>query len=202
MLAAGALNNTGRAFHAAGFPLLIAIPLLQQADKGAFARAATTAYAGHSRLAKKVFGLTGGAVCWVRLGWESCKGYHWSYARHGGSPDPANPADYKACWRNAATAWREHHPNCGLIWNHLKFPDSSANRITVYYPGDDLVDVISIDPYDNGSFGYADTAQGFNELILGLRNGFPGWEPSTGRCQGVAGHQAVRRKPRQTLGRG
>ena len=181
------MNTTGRAFHAAGFPLLIAIPLLQQADRGAFARAATTAYAGHRRLATKVQGLTDGAPVWIRLGWEANKGYHWSYARHGGSPDPANPADYKTCWRNAAAAWREHCPNAHLVWNHLKFPISSANRITDYYPGDDAVDVVSIDPYDNGSFGHADTAQGFADAILGTRGGFPGFEPSTGRCQGLQG---------------
>ena len=192
MAAAGALNNVGRAFHAAGYTLALSIPLLQWADRGNFALGARTAVAahqaGHRQLAAKVAALVGGRRCYVRLGWEANRGYHWSYFRHDGAgPDPADKNDYRACWRNAALAWRAVCPSARFVWNHLKFADPRAEIITDYYPGDDAVDVLGIDPYDNGSWGYGDNAAGFASAILGHDGSFKGWDPATGRCRGLDG---------------
>ena len=189
------VNTLGRALVQAGYQVVFAIPLVRAGDKGNFARGAGTAgsaaladhRAGHAKIADRVRQITNGVPCYVRLGWEANKGYPWSYTKNGSSHDPADPATYRACWANTAAVWRDHCPAAALVWNHLKFPDGSANRITAYYPGDDAVDILGIDPYDNGSYGYATDKARFDKAILGINGTFPGWDPQTGRCQGLNG---------------
>ena len=193
--AAFPVNTLGRALVQAGYQVVFAIPLLRAGDKGNFARGAGTAgtaaladhHAGHAKIADRIHQVSNGAPCYVRLGWEANKGYPWSYTNNGSGHDPADPATYRACWANTAAVWRDHCPAATLVWNHLKFPDGSADRITAYYPGDDAVDVLGIDPYDNGSYGYATDKAGFDKAILGINGSFPGWHPQTGRCQGLNG---------------
>jgi hypothetical protein len=67
-----------------------------------------------------------------------------------------------------------------IVWNHLK---ASQTRIGKYYPGDDVIDIIGVDPYDNGQSlgsGFIDDDKAW-EKFLGA------YDPATGSVQGIAG---------------
>lgn len=87
----------------------------------------------------------------IRLGWEFNGDFMlWSAEK--------SPADYVAAFRRVVKVMREEAP-------HLKF-DWCANRgwskmnWTDAYPGDDDVDIISMDVYDNWNSGWDDILNG------------------------------------------
>jgi len=88
----------------------------------------------------------------VRLGWEGNGDYmYWSVT----DADLVN-ANWKACWRRCAQAIRSAAPSVLLEWTingHGSSTYGGHHPYDVYahpnvYPGDDVVDVIGIDSYD------------------------------------------------------
>ncbi|EFC84830.1 glycoside hydrolase family 26 protein [Parafrankia sp. EUN1f] len=75
----------------------------------------------------------------VRLGWEfNGKWFDW-YAG-------ANPTAYVKCFQNASSSIRSADPAARIDWNlNAHGPDYNAYDV---YPGNDYVDVIGIDSYD------------------------------------------------------
>jgi len=167
-----------------GIDPVLTVPLVTLADAGKFAFvAAGTIDAQHQAVADKIHGVVGSHRIYLRLGHEADEGYPWSYVNHDGAgqPDPAVPADYKAAWRRIASIYRATIPGARMVWNRLK--SGHDQPITAYYPGDDVVDIISVDVYDNGSGGYCDaaTAPGWLNLCYGSYNA------STGMAKGLKG---------------
>ncbi len=75
----------------------------------------------------------------VRLGWEFNGGWFaWRAS--------ANPTAYKQCFQNASSSIKETSPEVRIDWNlNAHGPDYDAFNV---YPGDQYVDVIGIDSYD------------------------------------------------------
>ncbi len=129
---AGCWKGAGRRQMALSVPMLVneGKPTLQQGAAGAFD--------GHFRdLAGLLVG-AGYPDCIIRIGWEfNGNWYAWS-AR----PDPAA---YAAYWRRIARAMR------GQPGAHFRFDWTAATTdgpTDAAYPGDDVVDVIGLDVYN------------------------------------------------------
>ena len=78
----------------------------------------------------------------VRLGWEF--NGRWMYWH------PRDTETWKQCFRRAATAIRSTSPQVRIDWNMAAYQDRLPNGGDVWdaYPGDDVVDIVSIDVYD------------------------------------------------------
>ena len=145
------------ALQQAGVLILLTVPLVTQHDAGKFGWVAGGAIdSQHEAVANKLKSLIGDGPIYLRLGHEADEGYPWSYTGHHGSgPDPANPAEYRAAWSRIAAIYKKTLPGAKLVWNVLK---NTRQKITDYYPGDEAVDIISIDVYDNGFGGFCNSA--------------------------------------------
>jgi hypothetical protein len=181
-LEAPALTANLAAFWQAGLVPILSIPLVTKADAGRFAYVAAGKIDRHHRaVARRLRQIMGSDRIYLRLGWEGDYGYPWSVSGHegAGQPDPAVPADYVGAWRRIARLYRDAVPGAVMVWNCVKRP-----RVpwADYYPGDDVVDIVSIDIYDNGNGGYF---TGDNAAWRKLGLGF--YDPTTGRLQGLRG---------------
>jgi hypothetical protein len=183
------------ALKKAGIIPLLTVPLVTKADAGKFAYVASGAIdKEHQAVADKIKSVVGNGTIYLRLGHEADSGFPWSYTNHDGDePDPADPADYKAAWARIARIYDQTLPGAKMVWNVLK---NTRLRVTDYYPGDDVVDVISIDVYDNGSGGYCDApdAKGWKRTCLGS------YEASTGISKGVEGILALAKSRGKKIG--
>ncbi len=181
-LQAPALTANLAAFKAAGLTNIFSIPLVKKADAGKFAYvAAGNIDAPHQAIATRLRQIMGSGRIYIRLGWESDHGYPWSISLHGGvgQPDPAIPADYIAAWRRIALIYKSKLPGAVMVWNTLKDPPINWAG---YYPGDDVVGLISIDLYDNGAGGFF-TSDNAAWKTFGLGS----YDAATGRVRGMKG---------------
>lgn len=163
----------------AGIEILLTVPLVTKADAGKFAMVASGGIdAKHQAVADKIKSLIGNGRIYLRLGHEADEGYPWSYTGNGAAN--AVPAEYKAAWSRIARIYKNTLPGAKMVWNVLK---NTRGKITDFYPGDDAVDILSIDIYDNGSGGYCNsaTSTGWVNFCKGDYN------PATGVSKGVNG---------------
>ncbi len=168
-----------RAFSEAGICPVLTVPLVTLQDFMKFGMVASGGIdAKHQAIANKIKEAIGDGVIYLRLGHEADEGYPWSYT----NPDvaPANPAEYKAAWGRISKIYKTTIPNARIVWNVLK---NTRLSVKDYYPGSDVVDVISIDPYDNGSGGFCDsaTSRGWVNMCYGS------YDPASGKSKGVNG---------------
>lgn len=78
----------------------------------------------------------------TRLAWEF-NGNWFQWSAH-------NPTEWKACWRKVVTAVRSTAPTAKFEWAmNAHGSQTSGGSAWNSYPGDDVVDVIGIDPYDH-----------------------------------------------------
>lgn len=103
--------------------------------------------------------------CYLRLAWEMNGGYQWQ-----GTKDAQHAADYRTAWQRMVTrirqaGWRGKTVFCTQVLQQLGTvgPD-------MCYPGDEYVDVIGPDWYDQGPPG--DPVARFNERRDGLYGGW------------------------------
>ncbi len=181
-LKAPALQTSLPALRSAGFTPILSIPLVNEADAGRFADVAAGSIDGHHQaIADRLRQIMEQDKIYLRLGWESDKGYPWSITAHkgAGQPDPANPEDYRNAWRRIAEIYRNTVPGAVMVWNMLKHPP--VNWAT-YYPGDDVVDILSIDLYDNGWGGSFDS-----DNKAWKRFGLGSYDAASGRVDGLQG---------------
>jgi Glycosyl hydrolase family 26 len=159
-----------------GMTVSLAIPLLTTADSGDFAKLARGDLDdAHRAVARRIQEIVGRHPIYLRLGWEATRGYPWSYSGLDGNADPD---EYKQAYRRIARIYKEEIPGAKVVWNHLK---KHTVPIVDYYPGDDAVDVIGIDPYDNcQGTGCVDSEREW-EKFLGS------YDPATGMAQGLQG---------------
>ena len=181
-LQAPALTANLAAFKTTSLTNIFSIPLVKKADAGKFAYvAAGNIDAPHQAIATRLRQIMGSGRIYIRLGWESDHGYPWSISLHGGvgQPDPAIPADYIAAWRRIALIYKSKLPGAVMVWNTLKDPPINWAG---YYPGDDVVGLISIDLYDNGAGGFF-TSDNAAWKTFGLGS----YDAATGRVRGMKG---------------
>jgi hypothetical protein len=179
----------------AGVRVLLTVPLVTKNHAGQFALVARGEIdAHHQAVANKIKSLMDNETIYLRLGHEADGGYPWSYTGHGGAgPNPANAAEYRAAWGRIASIYKRSMPDAIMVWNVLK---NTRQKIADYYPGDTVVDIISIDVYDNGFGGYCDsaTAPGWVKTGLGSFN------PQSGVSKGVAGLLAFAKLHHKKIG--
>jgi hypothetical protein len=126
---------------------VLSVPLLPESDRGNFAAVISGAHDADFRalgteLEKR--GLSSRAV--IRLGWEfNGDWFPWSAVK--------DPAGYRAAFRRAARAMRETAPGLKIEWCANR-GSSGGMRWTDAYPGDDAVDIISMDVYDQFNAGW------------------------------------------------
>lgn len=169
------------AFLSKGIYPVMTVPMVTKADAGKFSMVASGGIdAKHLAIAKKIASVTQGRPIYLRLGHEADEGYPWSYTGNDGAEDPANPATYRAAWGRIASIYHNNVPGAIMVWNVLK---NTRLKVADYYPGDGVVDVISIDIYDNGSGGYCDspTSPGWNNFCFG------GYNAAAGTSKGANG---------------
>jgi hypothetical protein len=80
----------------------------------------------------------------VRLGWEFNGDWFWWY--------PRNVDTWKSCYRRSVAAIRSTAPHVQINWNMTAHRDHlpvSGRNVWDAYPGDDVVDLVSIDAYDS-----------------------------------------------------
>jgi hypothetical protein len=82
----------------------------------------------------------------VRLGWEANGNwYAWN------ADNAASPTEWIQCFRHEAQALKSTAPGVRIDWNmnaDTKTPSTSHNPADLY-PGDDVVDIVGVDFYDN-----------------------------------------------------
>jgi hypothetical protein len=94
----------------------------------------------------------------IRLGWEfNGDWYAWSAL--------SNPSGYKAAFRRIVSVIRAVSPAIRIEWC-AAFQSWSTFDVSSAYPGDDVVDVISMDVYDDWNSGWDDILNGPNGFGL------------------------------------
>ena len=118
---------------------LYSVPLLTNADKGKYT--STAADAAHKALAQRIVSLGVDGQVILRLGWE-CNGtwYPWSTNRDG----------FKAMFRRLVGIYRSVSSKFRFAWNVSggTYDYAGSQDISLWYPGDDVVDYPTIDQYD------------------------------------------------------
>lgn len=99
----------------------------------------------------------------VRIGWEFNSYATWAWSL-GGPGSNQQPGNYIGAFRRLATKIRNRLPNVLIDWNPLR-----GNAIVdMWYPGDDVVDIIGLDVYLN-SANYANDFSLMMDAPCGLR---------------------------------
>jgi hypothetical protein len=124
----------------------------------------------HRAVYRRVAEIAQGRGLYLRLGWEVNEGYPWSWfeasvaddgIRLPDDPDwhrgaiPDNPKWrqlYIDTFRRLVDVARAEIPGVVVCWNHLR---NTRRNVGTYFPGNSHVDVVTMDPYDNGVGGYA-----------------------------------------------
>jgi hypothetical protein len=132
---------------------ILSVPLLPDGERGNFKAVSDGAHDADFRsLARQLVdhGIATRAI--LRLGWEfNGDWFAWSATR--------DPAGYKAAFRRAVRVMRETAPGLKIDWCANR-GSSGGMRWTDAYPGDDVVDIISMDVYDHYNSGWDDLVRG------------------------------------------
>jgi hypothetical protein len=134
-------------------------PTLAQAASGSF-------NANYANAAVQFIGTGRSSAVW-RLMWEwTSDGYPWSYSWP--AQDQANyAANFIGAWQQMRAAVRSVMPNSGFVWNLNQDFLTACPIWQDCYPGDDSVDVIGIDTYDQGWMSsVTDPLARFNQFSL------------------------------------
>lgn len=82
-----------------------------------------------------------------RLGWEfNGSWFSWGI---GGNDTAANQAGFKAAFRHIALLIRAQQPKAKIMFNPTSGNSAELDDWTAYYPGDDVVDIVGTDIYNN-----------------------------------------------------
>lgn len=122
---------------------VISLPLLPKGEEGNFSAITSGAHdADFASFARRVQTRGIAARVIVRLAWEgNGDWYPWAYGR--------NPDGFRAAFRRAVKVMREIAPDLRIEWCiSSRAPRRDGAAWTEGYPGDDVVDVISMDVYD------------------------------------------------------
>jgi hypothetical protein len=77
----------------------------------------------------------------------------------------ANEVDYKGAWNRIASIYKASMGDqIQMVWNHILIHNAYL-RVNRYWPGDDVVDVLSCDLYDSGEPEFMDNATTWNAWL-------------------------------------
>ena len=153
---------------APGYQAQMTIPMLSFSDApdgglnlNDMSKAATGGYDSYYQNMAHQLANSGAAVKSVRFGWE-CNGnwYPWSVGGKGGINQ--STANYKATFRRMASIFRSELPGVLIEWNTNWATASGygAGNPEDYFPGSDVVDVVSMDFYESNQGNWAATQSG------------------------------------------
>ncbi|WP_462185828.1 MULTISPECIES: glycoside hydrolase family 26 protein [unclassified Frankia] len=133
-----------QAFTRDKFPggLSVAQPMFPK--DGDEATCVTGAYDNYWRQFGTTLTTFGRGDAFVRLGWEFNGDWFWWY--------PRDVETWKTCYRRTVLAIRSTAPHVRIDWNitaHRDHLPVSGQDVWDAYPGDDYIDVVSIDSYDS-----------------------------------------------------
>jgi hypothetical protein len=160
---------------------VMSVPLLLSGDGGFSTISGGQRDSYFQSLAKniKATGKPGQVI--IRLGWEhNGNWFEWSSLN--------DPSGYKAAFRRVVTVMRAISPEIRFDWC-TDFQSYSSFDWTSAYPGDDVVDIISMDVYDEYNSGWNDILNTPNGIGLtafrafaknhGKQEAYPEWSCST-----------------------
>ncbi len=131
------------AFARDKFPGELSIAQPPFPENGDEATCASGAYDSYWRTFGATLTKFGRVDAYVRLGWEFNGAFNYWHVR--------NVETWKTCFRRTVTAIRSTAPTVKIDWNMNAHTDSlpgSGQDVWDAYPGDQYVDVVSIDSYD------------------------------------------------------
>ena len=124
-----------------GLPMTFSVPMLTQSPGATLAKGAAGEYDQHYRTIARYLVNNGHAAAVIRLGWEfNADWYPWRAA--------ADPASWVAYWKRIVDAMREV-PGQRFRFEWCPILGIQAIRADKLYPGDDYVDLIGLDTYND-----------------------------------------------------
>lgn len=124
-----------------GLPMTFSVPMLTQSPGDSLAKGAAGEYDQHFRTLARYLVNNGHAEAIVRLGWEfNADWYPWRAA--------ANPEAWVAYWRRIVEVMRSV-PGQRFRFEWCPILGVQAIRADKLYPGDDYVDLIGLDTYND-----------------------------------------------------
>ena len=112
---------------------------------------------------------------YIRLGWEfNADWMGWGICNTDDSGLASWAGDFVPAFRNIVTAMRSVSPNFKFIWNPIDSSNAacSGGKLENFYPGDNYVDMVSLDAYDGIGGETSDTAR-WTDITNGVNAG--GW---------------------------
>jgi hypothetical protein len=114
--------------------LVLSVPMLARGDGGHYDDPSFDAF--FARLARDIASRRVAGQVTIRLGWEmNGDWFPWG---------DGNAAGYRRMWRRVVAVFRTASTAFRFDWS----PNGFSGRVTDWYPGDDVVDMIGIDLYD------------------------------------------------------
>lgn len=162
---------------------VISLPLLPKTDKGDFAAVIAGRHDAKFRsFAEKVEARRMASRVIVRLGWEgNGDWYPWAYG--------SNPAGFRGAFRRAVHVMRRAAPDLRFEWcvSSRAVRKGGPAHWTEGYPGEDVVDIISMDTYDEYNMTWKSLLEGeaglreLREFAIahGKPEAYPEWGCST-----------------------
>jgi hypothetical protein len=146
------------AWSGKGYQMVYGVPIIPDTG-GSLSEGASGAYNDHFRKLAQNLVATGQGDATLRLGWEFGGGwYHWAIK------NAADAANYAAYWRQTVTTMRSVAPNLKFDWNPI-WGWQSVDP-TLAYPGDNYVDTVGLDVYDQSWVqNYQDPAARWNDAL-------------------------------------
>lgn len=147
-----------QAWQGKGYQMTFGVPIIPDTG-GSLAEGATGAYNGHfTKLGQKLVQYGRGDSI-LRLGWEFTGGwYRWAVQ------SPADAANFVAYWRHMVTSLRNVAPQLKFDWNPIW--GWLGWDLTLAYPGDNYVDYIGLDVYDQSWIpNYTDPVARWNDFL-------------------------------------
>lgn len=102
-----------------------------------------------------------------RVGWEVNGSHSWKLPEY----SAATISNYKYIFRTLVNLLRAYVPNVQIEWNPLRKGKQPNIPVTALYPGDDVVDVVSICIYDR--LPANNTIEIWNQQFNAVKNGGP-----------------------------
>jgi hypothetical protein len=127
---------------------VMSVPLLLDSDRDFSTVTSGSVDYAFAGLARNIKAIGRPEQVIIRLGWEhNGKWYHWNALK--------NPEGYKAAYRHVVNVMRKIAPGLRFDWT-TDFQSHSSFDWQRAYPGDDVVDIMSMDVYDEYHKGWND----------------------------------------------
>jgi hypothetical protein len=157
---------------------VIAVPIIPSSPLVSIAGAAQGLYQSHYSSVAGVLAASGKGDAIIRIGWEfQGDWYPWGYNAQPVAERANYCTNYKAAFRNIVAAFRAKSSNFKFVWNPNLSDQYTMPNVQDCYPGDDVVDSIGLDIYDENYSNIADPAARFQHDVVNVAYGL-NWQAS------------------------